>query len=61
MDSDIQHTGEVSTLVEGFSVGTFAEYGFVVSAQSSKPDIGIRSGDVVSSQIIGIKYIAPAS
>jgi len=60
VNSDVQHTGLRSSLVEGFSVGSFVEYGFVVSAQSSKPDIGINLGDVVSSQLIGIKYIAPA-
>lgn len=58
--SNIQHTGIRNSLVEGFSVGTFVEYGFVVSAQSAEPSFGIDPGKVLSSQSVGIKYIAPA-
>ncbi len=58
--SNIQHTGIRNALVEGFSVGTFVEYGFVVSAQSREPSFGINPGKTLSSQAVGIKYIAPA-
>lgn len=58
IESNIQHTGVRSSLVEGFSVGTFVEYGFIATAISSEPDIA--SGQQLSSQTIGIKYIAPA-
>lgn len=58
--SNIQHTGVRGSLVEGFSVGTFVEYGFVVTAESAEPTFGITPGKTLSSQIIGIKYIAPA-
>ena len=58
--SNIQHTGVRSSLVEGFSVGTFVEYGFIVSAQSNEPSFGITPGRTLSSQVVGIKYIAPA-
>jgi Tfp pilus assembly protein PilX len=54
--SDIQHTGNRSSLVEGFSVGTFVEYGFTVSSQAAEPALG----RTLSSQLIGIKFIAPA-
>jgi hypothetical protein len=60
VDSNIQHTGLRSTLVDGFSVGTFVEYGFVVTAKSSEPSFGVAPGKTLSSQVIGIKYIAPA-
>lgn len=58
--SNIQHTGVRSSLVAGFSVGTFVEYGFVVTAESSEPSFGITPGKTLSSQVVGIKYIAPA-
>jgi hypothetical protein len=58
--SNIQHTGERSSLVAGFSVGTFVEYGFVVTAESSEPSFGIAPGKTLSNQVVGIKYIAPA-
>ncbi|MFT4907391.1 MAG: hypothetical protein ACI978_001473 [Oleispira sp.] len=58
--SDIQHTGVKSSLVEGFSIGTFVEYGFTVSAQATEPNIGLTPGRTLSSQLVGIKYIAPA-
>ncbi|MEH6450756.1 MAG: pilus assembly PilX N-terminal domain-containing protein [Oleispira sp.] len=58
--SNIQHTGVRNSLVEGFSVGTFAEYGFTVSSQAASPSIGIAQGRTLSSQLIGIKFIAPA-
>lgn len=58
--SNIQHTGVRNSLVEGFSVGTFAEYGFTVSSQATEPNNGITQGRTLSSQLIGIKFIAPA-
>lgn len=58
--SNIQHTGIRNALVDGFTVGTFVEYGFVVSAQSAEPRLGINPGKTLSSQTVGIKYIAPA-
>jgi hypothetical protein len=58
--SDIQHTGMRNSLVEGFSVGTFAEYGFTVSSQAVTPSIDIAQGRTLSSQLIGITFIAPA-
>jgi hypothetical protein len=58
--SGIQHTGVRNSLVEGFSVGSFAEYGFTINALSSEPNIGITPGRALSSQLIGIKFIAPA-
>lgn len=58
--SNIQHTGVRNSLVEGFSVGTFAEYGFTVSSQATEPNNGIAQGRTLSSQLIGIKFIAPA-
>jgi hypothetical protein len=58
--SNIQHTGIRSSLVEGFSVGTFVQYGFVVTAESAEPSFGIKPGKTLSSQTVGIKYIAPA-
>ena len=60
LTSSVQHTDTVKSLVAGFSVGSFVEYEFVVNAQSSKPDIGNTPGNILSSQEIGIKYIAPA-
>lgn len=58
--SNIQHTGVRNSLVEGFSIGTFIEYGFEVSSQSSAPSIGLTPGRTLSSQLVGIKFIAPA-
>ncbi len=58
--SDIQHTGIRNALVEGFSVGTFVEYGFIVSSQAAEPSFGIAPGRTLSNQLVGIKYIAPA-
>lgn len=58
--SNIKHTGLRSSLVDGFSIGTFVEYGFIVSSQAAKPTIGTTLGKTLSSQLIGIKYIAPA-
>lgn len=60
VSSDIQHTGLRNSLVEGFSVGTFVEYGFEVSSQSAEPSFGITPGRTLSSQLVGIKFIAPA-
>ena len=60
VSSDIQHTGLRNSLVEGFSVGTFVEYGFEVSSQANEPSFGITPGKTLSSQLVGIKYIAPA-
>lgn len=60
VSSDIQHTGLRNSLVEGFSVGTFVEYGFEVNSQANEPSFGITPGKTLSSQLIGIKYIAPA-
>lgn len=60
VSSNIQHTGQVTAMVDGFSYGTFVEYGFVVSAQSAKPKTGASPGEVISDQEIGIKFIAPA-
>lgn len=58
--SDIKHTGVRDSLVDGFSIGTFVEYGFTVSSQAAEPTIGITPGRTLSNQLIGIKYIAPA-
>jgi hypothetical protein len=58
--SDIEHTGIRSSLVEGFSIGTFVEYSFIISSQAAEPSIGIAPGRTLSSQQVGIKYIAPA-
>jgi hypothetical protein len=58
--SDIQHTGIKDSLVEGFSIGAFVEYGFTVSSQAAEPSFGLTPGRTLSSQLIGIKYIAPA-
>lgn len=58
--SEIEHTGVKNTLVEGFSVGTFVEYGFTASAQANEPSFGLTPGETLSSQLIGIKFIAPA-
>jgi Tfp pilus assembly protein PilX len=55
--STIQHTGSRNSLVEGFTIGAFVEYGFVATATASEPAI---AGRLLSSQAIGIKYIAPA-
>jgi hypothetical protein len=60
ISSDIQHTGVKDTLVEGFSIGTFEEYGFTVSSQAAEPSFGLTPGRELSSQIMGIKFIAPA-
>lgn len=54
--SNIKHSGAKSSLVDGFSIGTFVEYGFTVSSQATKP----ISGQPLSSQLIGITFIAPA-
>jgi hypothetical protein len=59
--SSIVHTGIASSLVAGFSIGSFAEYGFIVSAQSSTPNLGVAAGRTLSDQSIGITFIAPAS
>lgn len=58
--SEIVHTGIKNSLVEGFSIGTFVEYGFTVSAQAAEPSFGLTPGRTLSSQLVGIKYIAPA-
>jgi len=60
ISSEIQHTGLRNSLVEGFSVGTFVEYGFEVNSQAAKPSFGITPGRTLSNQLIGIKFIAPA-
>jgi hypothetical protein len=54
--SSIEHTGVRSSLVEGFSIGTFVEFGFKSIAITSHP----ISGQELSNQTIGINYIAPA-
>lgn len=54
--SNILHTGESNSLVEGFSIGTFVEFGFITTTVTSNP----VSGKELSSQSSGIKYIAPA-
>jgi len=59
--SNIQHTGERNSLVEGFTVGTFVEYGFTIDAQAAEPSFGAGVGRTLSSQLVGIKFIAPAS
>jgi hypothetical protein len=59
--SNIQHTGSVNSLVEDFSVGSFLEYGFIVNAQSTKPNIGLNPRDTLSIQEIGVTYIGPSS
>lgn len=58
--SNIQHTGERNSLVEGFSVGTFVEYGFTINSSAAEPSFGVGVGRTLSSQLIGIKFIAPA-
>jgi len=58
--SNIEHTGVRDSLVDGFSTGTFVEYGFTVNSQAAEPSVGIATGRTLSSQLIGIKYIAPA-
>lgn len=58
--SNIKHTGDKRAMVDGFSVHSFVEYGFKVSTQSSEPSLGLAQGKTLSSQTIGIKYIAPA-
>lgn len=60
VNSNVQHTGLKTAMVDGFSYGSFVEYGFSVNAQSSKPKTGASQGDILSSQEIGIKFIAPA-
>jgi hypothetical protein len=58
--SDIQHSGLKNSLVEGFSVGTFVEYGFTVTSQAAEPSFAGTPGRTLSSQLVGIKFIAPA-
>lgn len=58
--STVEHTGVKNSLVDGFSVGTFAEYGFTVNAQTTEPSFNLTPGRTLSSQRIGIKFIAPA-
>lgn len=60
VNSNIEHTGFKSALVDGFSVGTFSAYEFVVTSEAAQPNIGQGIGRVLSSQAMGIKYIAPA-
>lgn len=59
VSSNIVHTGSANSLVEGFSIGTFVEFGFVVTGQSTTP-IELGNPKQLSSQSLGIKYIAPA-
>jgi hypothetical protein len=59
--SDIQHTGLKNSLVEGFSVGSFVEYDFTVTSKSTEPSFDLTPGRTLSSQLMGIKFIAPAS
>ena len=59
LSSTIQHTGIRNSLVEGFSVGTFVEYGFIVTSQSTTPQV-LGNPRQLSSQSIGVRYIAPA-
>jgi hypothetical protein len=58
--SDIVHTGISNTLVEGFSIGSFVEKGFVISASSAEPSFGLSPGRTLSSQSVGMGFIAPA-
>jgi hypothetical protein len=58
IDSNILHEG--ISIAEGFSYGSFIEHNFVVTSSSSKPDTGSNSGDLLSSQSIGVNFIAPA-
>jgi hypothetical protein len=58
--SSIVHSGVNNTLVEGFSVGTFVEKGFVISSASNEPSFGLTPGRMLSSQSIGMTFIAPA-
>jgi hypothetical protein len=58
--SEIIHTGVSNTMVEGFSIGSFVEKGFVISASSSEPSFGLTPGRVLSSQSVGMTFIAPS-
>jgi hypothetical protein len=58
IDSNILHKG--TSIAEGFSYGSFVEHSFVVTSSSRKPDTGSNSGDLLSSQSIGVNFIAPA-
>jgi hypothetical protein len=58
--SSIIHTGIKNSLVDGFSIGTFVQYGFAISSQAAEPSFGLTPGRILSSQLVGIRYIAPA-
>ena len=45
---------------DGFSYGSFESYNLEITASSSKPSRGGRAGDVLSSQSIGISFVAPS-
>jgi hypothetical protein len=58
LTSKILHTGVRNTLVEGFSTDSFVEYSFITTTISTEPNT--IDGRELSSQTLGIKYIAPA-
>jgi hypothetical protein len=58
--SNVKYTGEEATWIDGFSIGSFVEKGFDISASSAAPSFGLTPGRTLSSQSVGMQFIAPA-
>ena len=59
VDTNVQHTNQVDTMVPGFSTGSFAVYHFVINSNAStNPTSGAPRQ--LSSQTLGISFIGPA-
>ncbi len=50
---------EAPGIPEGFSYGSFESYNLVITTSSSRPNSGSNSGALLSSQSIGITFVAP--
>lgn len=50
---------EAPGIPEGFSYGSFESYNLVITTSSSRPNRGSNSGALLSSQSIGVTFVAP--
>lgn len=51
---------EAPGMPDGYSYGSFESHNLEITTSSSRPNIGSRAGDVLSSQSIGISFVSPS-
>lgn len=51
---------ETPGMPDGYSYGSFESHNLEITASASRPNIGSRAGDVLSSQSIGISFVSPS-